>query len=255
MKTTKPALASTVGIYKEQPVAPSLRGVFSCTWVHQMPEGGIPPIVVKPDGTIDLQWINGRFRVAGPDKDPRTEILPDGSTVIGFRFKPAAASAWLKTPAKEILGSRISLEDLWGRKAGELAANVRNHASLSEMIASIETALAEYEFDDALIDGKMHAAFRLVQSGPPPGAALLPWLEQSLEMNERTLRRRFDQSFGYGPKLLDRILRYQRFLKLARTSRRSTAVLATEAGYSDQSHLIRESQCLTGTTPLQIQTR
>ena len=72
-------------------------------------------------------------------------------------------------------------------------------------------------------------------------------------MSERTLRRRFDESFGYGPKTLDRILRYQRFLRLVRLSQGSTAILAAEAGYSDQPHLVRESQRLAGCTPLEVQ--
>lgn len=72
---------------------------------------------------------------------------------------------------------------------------------------------------------------------------------RALGMSERTLRRRFDESFGYGPKTLDRILRCQRFLWLANRSAGSTAILAAEAGYSDQAHLIRECRRLTGSTP------
>ncbi|TGT34837.1 helix-turn-helix domain-containing protein, partial [Mesorhizobium sp. M8A.F.Ca.ET.165.01.1.1] len=67
---------------------------------------------------------------------------------------------------------------------------------------------------------------------------------------ERTLRRRFDDTFGYGPKTLDRILRFHRFRRLQRQqSDASTALLAIEAGYADQAHLIRESRRLTGVTP------
>jgi AraC-like DNA-binding protein len=66
---------------------------------------------------------------------------------------------------------------------------------------------------------------------------------------ERTLRRRFDDVFGYGPKTLDRILRYQRYLRLAENSTESASILALESGYSDQAHLIRESRRLTGSPP------
>jgi transcriptional regulator GlxA family with amidase domain len=72
-------------------------------------------------------------------------------------------------------------------------------------------------------------------------------------MSERTLRRRFDESFGYGPKTLDRVLRYQRFLRLARLSHGPTEILAAEAGYADQPHLVRESQHLAGYTPLEVE--
>jgi AraC-like DNA-binding protein len=68
-------------------------------------------------------------------------------------------------------------------------------------------------------------------------------------MSERTLRRRFEDAFGYGPKTLDRILRFHRFRRLQRQGEGSTALLAIEAGYADQAHLIRESRRLTGVTP------
>ena len=37
-----------------------------------------------------------------------------------------------------------------------------------------------------------------------------------LDVSPRTLRRHCQEAFGYGPKTLDRILRFQRFLGLAR---------------------------------------
>lgn len=92
----------------------------------------------------------------------------------------------------------------------------------------------------------------MIERGPPHGAPLVPWLARALEMSERTLRRRFDESFGYGPKTLDRILRHQRFLRLSIRSDDSTAMLASEAGYADQAHLIRESRRLTGNTPQEL---
>jgi transcriptional regulator GlxA family with amidase domain len=99
----------------------------------------------------------------------------------------------------------------------------------------------------------MHAAFELLATGAPPGKALIPWLAGELALSERTLRRRFDAAFGYGPKTLDRILRFQRFLKLLRGARNgSTAGLAMEAGYADQAHLGRESRRLADTTPHRI---
>jgi AraC-like DNA-binding protein len=96
----------------------------------------------------------------------------------------------------------------------------------------------------------MNAAFTLIERGPPPGVSLIPWLARALAMSERSLRRKFDEAFGYGPKTLDRILRYQRFRKLAQLNgNSSTAALAVEAGYADQAHLVRESRRLTGRTP------
>jgi AraC-like DNA-binding protein len=94
--------------------------------------------------------------------------------------------------------------------------------------------------------------FELLSTGAPPGKPLLAWLSRELAMSERTLRRQCEDAFGYGPKTLDRILRFQRFLKLVRGSDASAASLALEAGYADQAHLVRESRRLAGATPGEI---
>jgi AraC-like DNA-binding protein len=252
----KAAPASTIGYFSERAAAPALADSFACVWVHQMPEAGVPPVIVAPDGTIDLQWIDGAFRIAGPDKDPQTEIIAAGSAVIGFRFRPGVASAWLRISASEILGKRVKLDDLWGAKARHIAKSVRDGQSIAHRIISLESVLAKCLPERPPADRAMAAAFTLIEQGPPQGAPLIPWLGRALAMSERTLRRRFDESFGYGPKTLDRILRYQRFLKLRRRSTGlSTAALAVEAGYADQAHLVRESRRLTGATPKSLSLR
>ena len=217
-----------------------------------MPETGAPPIIVAPDGTIDLQWIDGRFRLAGPDKEPKIEVLPAGTTVIGFRFRPAVAAGWLGVPATDIVGERLDLDDLWGPRARRIAGSIRRRESLPELVQSLEDLVAEAAPDHETTDAAMGTAYELVQAGPPPETPLLAWLGRSLAMSERTLRRRFDNAFGYGPKTLDRVLRYQRYLRLARSGPDVSAILAVEAGYSDQAHLIRESRRLTGSTPRQL---
>ena len=99
----------------------------------------------------------------------------------------------------------------------------------------------------------MRAAYVLVATGARPGKSLIPWLARQLALSERTLRRRFDEAFGYGPKTLDRILRFQRFLALARGARNPAAAsLAAAAGYADQAHLTRECRRLAAATPGEI---
>ncbi len=100
-------------------------------------------------------------------------------------------------------------------------------------------------------DNAMLLAHGLLSAGPPPGRHIVSWLMDELGLSERTLRRRFDAAFGYGPKTLDRILRFQRYLGLAR-NRESMARLAAAAGYADQAHLVRECRRLTLHTPARL---
>ena len=80
-------------------------------------------------------------------------------------------------------------------------------------------------------------------------------LGAGLGIGERQLRRRFDDAVGYGPKTLQRVLRFQRFLALAEAERTAggadpdLARLAFAAGYADQAHLTRECTRLAGLPP------
>ena len=84
-------------------------------------------------------------------------------------------------------------------------------------------------------------------------------LADSLGMNARRLLRRSQRSFGYGPSILARILRLQRFLAIRSVTEKSDSVhlgrLAIEAGYSDQAHLTRECRTISGLTPAQLLTQ
>jgi AraC-like DNA-binding protein len=215
-----------------------------------MDDGDAPPIVITPDATIDLQWIDGRFRVAGPDKEPQIERPAAGATVIGFRFRPGAAAGWLGVPANEIVGGRFALEELWGTRGRELSDRIKVAPDLADTVRQLEETIGLHTQERAAPDPQMGRAFAVIDDGLPPETPLVPFLLGRLAMSERTLRRRFEDAFGYGPKTLDRILRFHRFRRLQRLSgNASAAQLAIEAGYADQAHLIRESRRLTGVTP------
>ncbi|MFC7644350.1 helix-turn-helix domain-containing protein [Streptosporangium lutulentum] len=66
-----------------------------------------------------------------------------------------------------------------------------------------------------------------------------------LGLGERQLHRRSLRSFGYGPKMLQRVVRFQRALRLARLGV-TPAEVAVASGYADQAHLANEVRRLAG---------
>jgi hypothetical protein len=185
--------SQSIGSYGERPAALFLSRIFAATWVHRVPEAAPASIAISPDATIDLQWIDGRFRIAGPDREQQIERLPAGATVVGFRFQPGAAAAWLGVPANEILGARTPLSDVVGGKA-RLTASVRP-GPLAELVVSLENAIARYSVERQETDHTMEAAFRLIDRGPPPargaaGALALPRAGDERAHAEAALRRK-----------------------------------------------------------------
>ena len=80
-------------------------------------------------------------------------------------------------------------------------------------------------------------------------------LANALGISGRQLRRRFHQAVGYGPKTLDRVLRFRRLVGQAQAisdGDQDLARLAAELGYADQAHMTRDSVRLTGMPPARL---
>jgi len=204
-----------------------------------------------PDGCIDLVWTNGEIIVAGPDVAVAVSSIARSSTVVGVRFRPGAASKWLGLPMSEIVGGRVALAEFWGAPAHDIAARMADAESTAERMRALQEGLCRVAIDLDRPAPDMEFVFNALETGS--GGPSMATILDRLDISPRTLRRRCCEAFGYGPKTLDRILRFQRFLKLARHGRtQHLAGLAFEAGYADQAHLTREVRRLSGFSPTQV---
>jgi AraC-like DNA-binding protein len=198
---------------------------------------------VLPDACVDLIWQSGRGAfVAGPDTGPMLVPATPGAVFVGARFVPGAGGPALGVPLDELRDERAPIDELWPDLADRLAADLAPRAALLRVVAT---------------------AHRLVAAGPPDAAvrdatrrlgdprARVERLADELGVSERQLRRRFLAAVGYGPKTLQRVLRFGRFLERADAvdGRLDLARLALEAGYADQAHLTRECTRLAGLPP------
>jgi len=248
-----PILGQAVGVYRERPTPAPLAAHFSRTWFHALPSGAMRRSAIVPDGCADLVWSAGSLRIAGPDRTAKIEELPPGATVVGLRFQPGALAAWLRVSASELVGARLRLEDFWGGEARWVGDWVSEGRTAAEVALRLETAMARAALGVKRDDGWPATIFKLVEAHQPEDMQLIDRLTEATGWSERTLRRRCHDAFGYGPKTLERILRFQRFLSLARGAAASgLAGIAFEAGYADQAHLTRETRELAGFTPSSV---
>jgi AraC-like DNA-binding protein len=153
----------------------------------------------------------------------------------------------LEVPASDLLDQNVALRDLWGTTADELAERLAD-SDLTHAPGLLEEAILARRNVSASPPDPLISAL-LAQLSQSCGAATgLPRLSECLGISERTARRRCVSAIGYGPKMVDRVLRFRRAVRLihARTPLIAAAHLA---GYADQAHLTRELQRLGGLTP------
>jgi AraC-like DNA-binding protein len=251
MRPGDPLLAKRAGLYREARPASALAPHLLCRWVHVIPQGPALPVAVVPDGCVDLLWVGDRLVVAGPDLTAAHPVLPPGDPVVAVRFRPSAALRWLGLPMSEIAGRQVDLQEFGRPWARGLADRIGEARTMAERMARLEGGLVRVAPEIGPPAPEMALAFRWLGQGAEEAG--LAALRDRLGISERSLRRRCHEAFGYGPKTLDRILRFQRFLRLVTAGEEpGLSALAAAAGYSDQAHLTRETRRLSGLTPAVI---
>jgi AraC-like DNA-binding protein len=166
-------------------------------------------------------------------------------TFVGLRLRRGAAAAVLGVPATELLDSRLPLSAFWGAGADEL----------EERLAAAGDAHAACRLLEEAVAGRIARAPDLavaaaVSTLERRRGARIRGLADELGLSERQLRRRCLDALGYGPKTLDRILRFQRLRRLAAINGAEPLPrLAFAAGYTDQAHMTHECVRLADETP------
>ncbi|MEU8250423.1 helix-turn-helix transcriptional regulator [Nonomuraea sp. NPDC048916] len=221
-------------MYEERPPAPWLAERVVCEW-RQVSETDSTQLVV-PDGCVDLIWgPDGPF-VAGPDTGPMSTPMRAGDTFTGIRFRPGATGEVFGVPVHWLRDQRVPLTDL--DAFPELATEMPQER-LRAMRAAISVRLRQTPPPDPAAPAIVAA----LRSGLSVHEAA-----RKLGYSERQLHRRSVAGFGYSPKTLQRIVRFQRALRLARSGV-PLAEVAVTSGYADQAHLSREVRRLSGVSP------
>ena len=245
--------------YAEWAPPEALRDAVACLWVSVTPETAgqagqadeadqaYPAArsgLVLPDACSDLIWEQGvGAYVAGPDTGPARPMIKAGTVIVGIRFRPSAGGQVLKTPLSEIVNQRVPLADLLPPAARRLSPALDPAEAAGRVLDITGALIAEGAPDRAM------ARAAVLLRDP---AARAEAVAAEVGLSERQFRRRSQAAAGYGPKTLQRVLRFHRFVRLldaAPAPAAALAALAARAGYADQAHLTRECSVLSGFTP------
>ncbi|MEU8266161.1 DUF6597 domain-containing transcriptional factor [Sphaerisporangium sp. NPDC049002] len=211
-------------MYVASAPGPSLAGRVACLWTQD----AVAPLVqrVVPDGCVDLIWGPHGPHVAGPDTGHFLARLEPGERFTGIRFRPGAVGEVFGVPAEGLRDQRVPLADL-------PTFELRGPDDLQRAVAArLRETPAPEECAPAITRALRHGST----------VARVAW---DLGLSERQLNRRCVRAFGYGPKVLQRVVRFQRALALARAGARPADV-AAGCGYSDQAHMANDVRRLAG---------
>jgi AraC-like DNA-binding protein len=243
-------------VYREFRPPRALAGLVECFWRHELSEPGPEDSgIILPDGRVDVVWsASGQTLVAGPQTRFVARPLEPPFVAIGARFRPGVGPPLLGLPAHELVDRHVPLAAVDTRAAAQLDRWLAALADPDDAVATLHGAVARLADADGRPDPLVLHATGLLDGSE----TRVSRVAGELALSERQLERRFRTSVGYGPKTLQRVLRFRRFLaELGRPDGGALplAWIAAASGYADQAHLSRESRELSGLSPVQLRRR
>ncbi|WP_207841008.1 helix-turn-helix domain-containing protein [Williamsia soli] len=200
-------------------------------------QGPVVPVEILPDGCMDLIWTGNGLLVAGPDTAP---VSAAGSgEMVALRFDPGVAASVLGAPADAMVNGRVDFADIAG------ASQARR---LSEEAAAGDPGDVLERFAAAQLDRNppprwLHPATSLLSAGHQVAG-----VADQISASPRQLQRWSRHHYGYGAKMLQRILRVNAAMTGLRTGC-SAVDTAYNCGYADYAHMFRDFRSVTGRSP------
>jgi len=251
--------------YEEHEPDPALAAHVHCIWRFQGDEDGAEQ-AVPPDGRCELIAHGGRpydergadgawhaqaaLLFAGQLTRPLVLRSRGSVDVLGVRFKPAGAWAFVGAPMSSCTDLRIDLATLHGgRAATSLRAQLRDAAGAGERMAALSRHVAaQIALRDGVRDKAIEACVERILASE--GRVRLAELGPLAGLGERQVQRRFAQVVGISPRMLGVVVRLRRVFEALRDAPWSTwSERAQAAGFFDHPQMARDFRRLLGTAP------
>jgi AraC-like DNA-binding protein len=234
-------------LYGEQPPSASHARWVECGWFLQSATA-VQAHRVPPDGCIDIIYDRRRgLRAVGAMTREQRFHLPENVCVAGIRFRPGKAGPFLRTSLSELTDSSVALEDLWSHRAREWRRRLDDAKSIQD---AMRILLGNLPVPAAQPNPVQRAIEAMAAVN---GNTDLDRVAGQANLNPRQFRRRCLQESGLAPKRLCRVLRFRHVCRVAGAlDPPNWSAIAVEAGYFDQSHLIRDFGDFTGLTPMSV---
>lgn len=243
---------------------PQLAGLVDRLW-YSAGRAALPRKRIFPNGTVELiltlgepmRLVEGRGverfvagTLSGLHSGPLTIEMGASQETLGLRLRPAGAYALLARPMAAVSDLTLTLDDLVGRVAAELAERVHAAASVAARFRLVHQWLCARVA--AARPQHPAVAWSAAQLERHAGAVPIAALRAETGFSTPRLVAAFREQIGFSPKRYARILRFRRALALLHEGALPAVAVALDAGYYDQPHLVADFRAMAGMTPRQF---
>ncbi|GAA2162529.1 helix-turn-helix domain-containing protein [Actinomadura napierensis] len=175
---------------------------------------------------------------------------PGGQHGVQLDLSPLGAYTLLGVPMARITNAAVELPDLLGPAASALVERLAATPSWADRFDLLDAFLLRRLEIGPEPDPEVARAWRLLRGSD--GAVGVLRLAEDVAYGRRHLTQRFTEQAGLPPKVMARVLRFQRAVELLSRHGLGLADAAALSGYYDQAHLNREFRALSGCTPSEL---
>lgn len=206
-----------------------------------------------PDGTVDILFdchqASLGAKICGSTLQANSAQLKHKHRYFGVRFVAGIVPGFLDLVADDLVNQELNLFDLQLENEERLY-QVANTPNFLSQIALFKNILnTKPNRGPTLLTRKLISEIYKTK-----GTIRISELAELTNCSSRTLQRQFQNDMGMPPKAFSRIVRGQTAIhNISYSKRLAFSELASDLGFSDQSHFQREFKKLISTTPLSYQ--
>lgn len=173
---------------------------------------------------------------------------------VQVRLSPVVARVILGVPLDGLDGVVVALDDVWGRQAARIRAQLSDASSWEERFAVTDALLAGRWLTGSSkarspVDPEVAWAWQQILAGR--GRVRVDRLAAEVGWSRKRLWSRFHSQLGLPPKRAAKLVRFDHAVHRL-VAGGEAARVAADSGYADQSHLHRDVVAFTGLTPTTV---
>jgi AraC-like DNA-binding protein len=234
------------------PAAPDLADWVERHWVvtWDLPPGRRSAATLLPHPCVNLVLDSGRLIIAGVGRERFSYELAGRGRVFGVKFRPGAFLPFWKGPVNQLTERVVAAAELWGDAAGELETVLASTPEADGLVRAVEEFLRRRL---PAADPNVKLVGRVVQAlMHDRDVARVEDVARRFGISMRSLQRLFRRYVGVTPKwVLRRYRLHEAAARLAEGTSGTWAEVATELGYYDQPHFIRDFTAAVGVSPVE----